>query len=373
MTASAAVQTGSLAAGYGAAGLFWGAFAAATPALQDLSGLGEGGFGLALGAMSVAALPVMQGLGHVIHRIPRHAIPLCLLIFAAGNLLLAFSDNFTAFIGALLILGGTSGALDISLNMRTARLEAETQSRLFNRVHALFPFAMLVSAGLTGLARSAGATPAAIFPVIGLFFLAAAALEWRAGGHQRPGPAPEDGSGLRLSRPVLILAAIAALAAFQEMSAQSWAAIFVERVLGAAPAMAGLAPSAFVLGLSAGRLAAHAVEHRLGAMDTVRIAACLAAPAFLILAAAPPVWLVLAASFVAGTGVGPVEPAVFRSVATSGAGGRALATVTGIAYVGYLLSPPVLGLVADVAGWGALWAATAALALCVAGLTLLGR
>ncbi len=175
-----------------------------------------------------------------------------------------------------------------------------------------------------------------------------------------------------MTGPVAILAIIAALAAFQEMSSQSWAAIFVETVRGAAPAISGLAPAAFTLGLSLGRLTAHGLEHRLTPMVTVRLAACLAIPAFLCVAALTPTWALLLAYLIAGIGVGPVEPAVFRSVARQvgeDGRGRALATVTSIAYLGYMASPPVLGQIASLFGWTALWGAAALCALCVAGLT----
>jgi MFS family permease len=138
-----------------------------------------------------------------------------------------------------------------------------------------------------------------------------------------------------------------------------------------------LAPALFTLGLSAGRLVAHGVELRLSAAATVRIAAVIAIPAFVAIALGVPTLPLLLAFFLAGAGVGPIEPAVFRAVATRSQGaerGRTLATVTAVAYLGYLFSPPVLGLVADTFGFGALWALAALFAAGVVGLTLrLGR
>ncbi len=177
-----------------------------------------------------------------------------------------------------------------------------------------------------------------------------------------------------LGRSLLMLAVIAALAAFLDNSSQSWAAIFVETVQGAAPAAAGLAPATFVLGLSLGRLAAHAVETRCRPRTVLLVAALLAAPAFAVVASGPAVSLTILALLLAGIGVGPVEPAVFRAATRSVAvadRGPALATVTAIAYLGYLLSPPILGAVIDAAGWAAMWGLTAILSLVVAALTRL--
>ena len=104
-------------------------------------------------------------------------------------------------------------------------------------------------------------------------------------------------------------------------------------------------------------------------MAAVRIAALVAVASFCMLALSPPLWAVIGLAFSAGLGVGPIEPAVFRSVATAGHGaarGRSLASVTAVAYLGYLLSPPILGQVADLAGWPALWVAAAGAAAAAA-------
>ena len=47
----------------------------------------------------------------------------------------------------------------------------------------------------------------------------------------------------------------------------------------------------------------------------------------------------------------------------------ALAAVTSITYMGYLISPPAMGFVAEFLGWPALWGTAAVLAAVVAYLT----
>lgn len=373
MTATARLQTLSLFSGYGVAGLFWGSFAAATPALQARSGLSEAGFGFALGLMALAAFPVMRIFGRWLHRIEPVAIPACMWAFCAGALVMGFWPGLAGLIVAFLITGGASGALDIALNNRTARIESETGLRIFNRAHALFPAAMLAASVATGVMRGADVPLWVVFGIVAFGFACVALLERRAGGHVTPStdqPASKGKSPLRGA--ILVFAIIAAAGAFQEAASTAWVAIFVERVQNAGPVMAGLAPAAFTLGLSLGRLMAHEVETRLRPVTTVRIAALIALPAFLTIAMGVPTWLTLAACLMAGIGVGPIEPAVFRAVATRSEGaerGRSLAAVTAVAYLGYLLSPPALGVVADVLGWPALWIATAGLAAIVFAMT----
>jgi MFS family permease len=111
-------------------------------------------------------------------------------------------------------------------------------------------------------------------------------------------------------------------------------------------------------------------------MATVRIAAVLAIAGFAAIALPLPAPATLALYLIAGMGVGPVEPAVFRAVARrtdDASRGRTLATVTSVAYMGYLLSPPVLGQVAGHVGWAALWAVAACAAVTVIALTFAVR
>ena len=358
MTHAPRLQIASLFACYGAAGIFWGAAAASFPALQARAGLSDAAFGLALGVMALTALPVMRVFGRYLARIEPIAIPSAMAAFAIGTLLLPLLPGLWGLLVAFAITGGASGALDISLNNRTARVERDTGARLFNRTHALFPAASLASAAVTGWARGQGAPLGAIFGIVVAALVLAALLEMRAGGHVTPAPKASKPDPAPLRGVLLLLAVIAAAGAFNEAASQGWAAIFVERVREGTPFLAGLAPAAFTLGLSAGRLLAHAVEHSLRAMPTVRVAAIAAALGFAGIAAGGPLPLTLLAFFVAGAGVGPVEPAVFRAVATRNNGegsGPALAAVTSVAYLGYLLSPPALGFIAEGLGFTALW------------------
>lgn len=364
MIASPGRQTASIFLCYGVAGIYWGAFVASLPAFQTITGLSDAGFGALLMLLTLGGIITMQLLGRVLHRVQAVAIPVSLIGFAAGMVVLGLTTGPISFGLALLLAGAASGALDIAMNMRVARIETDLNIRLFNRVHALFPFSMLLTSALVGLLREYGATPAMIFPPAALFLLLAAAIEWQAGGHQQPGPAGGTGKARISLRGVLLaLGALAALGAIMEGGAHTWSALYVEGALGAGPFVAGLAAAAITLGLTTGRLIAHRLEHRLRDMVIIRLSALLAIPAFVLLALADRPALAILGFFIAGVGIGPVEPAVFRSVSkrhSEADRGRALALATGLAYVGFLTSPPAMGALIDSLGWPAMW-----LTLCI--------
>jgi MFS family permease len=357
--ASRRFQVGSIFAAYAAASVYWGSYIASLPDLQAVSGLSDARFGLLLTMTTIGGIISMQALGRVLHRVQAYAIPVSFAGFALGMIVMSLASGPASLGAAMFLAGAASGTLDISLNMRVARIEQDFDLRLFNRVHALFPFGMLITSASVGLLRDAGATPAMIFPVGAAVLLVAAAVEWRAGRHQQPVPAPQKGAArIRLGGVLMALGALAALGAIMEGGAHTWSALFVEGQLGGSPATGGFAAAAITLGLTAGRLMAHRYEQRLRDMTIIRIAALFTLPGFVILALASTPMVAILGFFLAGLGVGPIEPAVFRSVSKRHAEadrGRALALATGLAYVGYLASPPVMGTLIERQGWPAMW------------------
>lgn|GEM_PF-2036366 len=371
--ASRRFQVLSIFAAYGVAGIYWGAYFAALPALQETSGLGDARFGLLVSSVTVGGILGMNLLGRHLHRAQAWAIPACLTLMGLSQLLLAAAGGPLGIAVALLAIGAASGALDISLNMRVARIETDFGIRLFNRVHALFPFTMLVASASVGLLRGAGATPATIFPSIVLLFLVAAAAERHAGRHQTAAEGIRTGGRLNWSPVLVALGVLAALGALMEGGAGAWAAIYLERELGAGPAFGGFAAAAITLGLTAGRLAAHHLEDRMRDMAILRSFALLSLPAFAVLALVPHPAAALCAFFLAGFGTGPIEPAIFRSVTRrhpEAVRGTALARATALAYTGYLLSAPALGRSIEAAGWPATWGLLAVLGIAASLLSL---
>lgn len=368
------VQIGSLTVGYIAAGLFWGAFAVSAPDFQAASGLDTAGFGMLLFAMAAGALPAMLLLGRQMHRVQRWAMPACLALFAISGAFLGLADGVVWLTIGFLLVGAASGALDIALNMRVSILEGATGKRLFNRAHATFPLALLIASPLTGVARDAGVGPHVIFPCLGVLLLSAALLEFLAGKAPAPHSGPAPPAPIRMNAVLVCLGSLAALGAFTEMSAYNWSAIFVETALNASATTAGLAAGGFTLGLSLGRFGAHGLETRMTDAGVIRLAATLGIPAFLLIALVGSPVAALTGFLIAGMAVGPIEPTVFRIVSGRYGPkerGRALSAVTAVTYLGYLISPPILGAVAQQAGWTIMWTLAAAIAGVVIGLTLL--
>lgn len=357
-------RRGPLAA-FVAFGALWGGWAALVPAVQDAVGASKGELGFALLSVAVGSVPAMLLTGRELDRRGTRILPWLLLALAGAALLPAFAGSVLALGAALLAIGIAAGSTDVAMNAAVSELEAHRDTRLMQLAHALYSGGVLAGALAVGLARELGASRLGILAGISLALLAAATLNLRRA------PPPRHAGlrpGLGLHRAAVPLGILCGLAFVIEGGMENWGAIFLERDLGASPGVAALAPAAYGGAMMLGRLSGHRLEQHVGDAALLAGAMAVALLGLVGAAAAPNVPVAVAAFFVGGAGISIAAPALF------GAGGRlaspeergsAVATVTTIGYLGFLVGPPAVGAIAEAAG---LRAAFAALALVAAAL-----
>ena len=336
-------------------GLFWGGWAALIPVIKARLALTDQELGLALFAVPVAAVPAMLFTGRVTDRLAQHALPIVTAIFALGVVLTGLAQSRPAFTAALLVVGGASGAIEVALNATTAAHEARDGTRLFNKVHAVTPLAMVVAAPGVGLATELGASPAAVLTVIALLTAASAVLavdsrSWRA----RAESETERGTRRGLvSWPLLLVGAVGAVVLLMENAVEQWGAIHLDREAAAGPLVASIAPAGYMIGLSVGRMLAQWKGYRYGDGVLVAAGGSLGGIGLAIGAAGGSGLAVVAGFTLAGVGLAPVLPTLLGMAGRACGPKRrstAISLVTTASYTGFLLSPPLVGLLAGLVG-----------------------
>jgi fucose permease len=233
----------------------------------------------------------------------------------------------------------------------------------------------VVASVSVGLARAAGAELLPIVATIGGVVLAGTAAIRAGGGGQAPGlvrtAVPLTGRRLHLSTALVALGGLGALAYLVENALQSWSALHLEETLGAGPAVGGLGPGLFAAGAAMGRLSAQWVTARTADRLLLGVSATLGGAGTLVAALAPSPGIALIGVFLAGASISVAAPTIFslagRAVAPFDRG-RAMATVTTIAYLGFLLGPPMVGAIAGAGGLRLALSVVAVFALALAAL-----
>jgi MFS family permease len=354
---------GPLAAFF-AFGLFWGAWGVLVPAIKDQTGASVSELGVALVFVAATALPAMLGAGVLLDRFGLRLLPLAAVAFGASVLLPGVAGSVWTLALALAVVGATSGALDVAINVAATTMEARRSVRLIQRAHALFSAGFLTGAVLVGVAREAGAGPLPILAAVSAAVMTAA---WLNRDAARLAPPPRAaGPRLRLTRPLVLLGLLCAVAFVVEGGIEAWSALFLESELGASPALGALGPGFFAAAMVLGRLLGERAEAYAGDLALLVGGAAVAASGLTLAAASGSVPPAVAGFFLGGVGVSVAAPTLF------GAGGRSardhergssVATVTTVAYLGFVAGPPLVGAISGAFGLRAgiaLLAATAA-------------
>ncbi|MBO3750155.1 MFS transporter [Streptosporangiaceae bacterium NEAU-GS5] len=152
--------------GFALFGVFWGAWGAALPAVQAQANADDATFGGALLLIGVGALASMRLTGLLLDRYGRAVTPVVVVLFAACALAAGSAGSAPALAVTLFALGAMSGAFDVVINTAAVGYESATSRPLVSAAHAAFSAAVVAASALTGLARSAGATPLIIFAAV---------------------------------------------------------------------------------------------------------------------------------------------------------------------------------------------------------------
>lgn len=325
-------------------------WAARVPAAQQRLGLDAGGLAVALFGLAAGSVAALLAAGPLIARTgSRRAALAGAAVLCAGLPAAALAPDLPWFTGALLVLGAGNGLLDVAMNTHAARVEQAYGRPIFAGFHAWWNVGALAGAG-------AGALLADV--PIGVHFPVAAGvlLVVAAGATRAFLPGPDAGQGTAFTWParaLLPLGAIAFCGFLAEGTVNDWGAVHLERTTGAGPAVASLGFVAFSAAMIAVRLVADRVVAAAGAPRILRWSCLVAGSGFAVTAAAPVPAVGIVGLGIVGLGLGAVVPLAWSAAAARdpAAASRAISGVATCGYLGFLVGPVLVGVVADAAGY----------------------
>jgi MFS family permease len=343
----AALVTG---AAFLAFGVLYGVWAVLLTDLARELDLSDGPLGLALTAGFVGSLPVMVGGGHLTDRYGARPLALasgCLLAVAFGAI--ALVGGFAALVVVLFAFYAASGAFDVAINAAAMGIERATGRHLLSAFHGAFSGGGMLGALGAG-ALLAGGIPFRSAYLAVMVVLLAVVVAWsRIRLPAVPTSSGETGGrSLYRNRPLLLLAAITALAFLAEGAMETWSGIYLRTGL-ALPAVAGAAGVAVFHGaMFVGRSGASVLARRSAPSTRLRLAGIAAAAAMAFALATTIAPVVIGGFLVVGLALSLVAPLAFSLAgeARPEEAGRASSVITTIGYAGFLFGPGIIGSVA---------------------------
>lgn len=333
------------------------------PQIKDDLDLGNGAYGAAIAAFPAGAVVFGLAAAPLVRRFGSARVATTgMILTGLGVLAAALSPSPWLFAGALFVAGAVDACTDVGQNAHGLRVQQAYGRSIINSLHAVWSvgavfggFMATAAIGL-GIARSIHLTiSAAVFSVVALvarrFSLPGADVSAETGEEVASGSEPSRMPGSRW-RLIAVLAALVAMAnagSVVEDAGFSWAALYLSDDLGASSAVASIGFVALVGAQFMGRSVSDRLIDRHGQRRVVRAGGVLVTIGMGFALAVPSILGTIAGYGAAGFGIAAVVPAAMHA-ADELPGlrpGTGLAAVSWLMRIGFLCTPPLVGVISD--------------------------
>jgi hypothetical protein len=262
----------------------------------------------------------------------------------------------------MVLVGAAGAACDVAMNAQASAVEKSLDRPIMSGLHGAWSAGSLVSAGVAVAVATVGVGVRPHLVAVAVVLLAVAVPTLSgvrpvpvapAAGRQRSGPA---------RAPLVRLGCLAALAMYAEGAGADWSAVYVHDVTGLAAGTAAVGYAGFAAAMVAGRFVGDSIVRAVGPVPTARTAATVSVIGSVVVITAVAAPMAVAGFVLQGVGLSVLVPLLLSAAGRHGGdhgAGSAIATVSAIGYVGWLVAPMLVGQLAELASLRAAFATVA--------------
>lgn len=322
-------------------------------------------FGLAVAGFPLGALLAGLTAGALVRRFRSSRVAIIATVLTAIGILLAgTAPAWAVLAGGLFIAGAMDSITDVAQNSHGLRVQRLFRRSILNSFHAIWSVGAVTGGMLGAVAAGLAIAPGLQLTVTAGLFSLMAVLSYRL---LLPGPEPveaalpeaeTDDSVTARARPLgrvakygvlLALVVIASAGALVEDSGASWSAIYLSGELGTSALIAGAGFIALQGMQFVGRLFGDRLVDRFGQRSVARAGGFTVLVGMGLALAFPTVVGSIIGFGLAGLGVATLIPAAMHAAdeLPGFRPGTGLTIVSWLLRVGFLVSPPIVGAIAD--------------------------
>ncbi|MET9140314.1 MFS transporter [Streptomyces parvulus] len=339
------------------------------PQIKADLGIGNAAYGLAVAAFPAGAIAAGLAAGILVRRFGSARVAVGgTLLTGVGILAAGLADSVVVFGGALFLAGAMDAFTDVAQNAHGLRVQRRYGRSIINSFHAIWSIGAVTGGSMAAAAIALGVPRGQHLLFSAVLFSVAACVALRFclpgpetepaegadtgnadTGEGAPPRAPAPVTGTRIRYVLAALVLIATAGTLVEDAGSSWATLYLSDSLHASVALAASGYVALVGAQFVGRLLGDRLVDRFGQRAVARSGALIAAVGMGLALAVPTVPGTVLGFAAAGFGVATLVPAAMHEAdELPGLGpGSGLTIVSWLMRLGFLLSPPVVGLVAD--------------------------
>ncbi|MEI8074052.1 MAG: MFS transporter [Bacteroidota bacterium] len=331
------------------AGLCFASWASRIPDIKHHLGLSDGQLGLILFAMPVGTMFSLPFTGWIISKLGSRTILLFAAFFYPSTLvMIGLVQQPWHLALALFFFGSFGNFFNISVNTQAIAVEQMYGKTIMASFHGIWSLAGFTGAALGTLIIALKLNPLIHFLII--YILDAGLVIYFSQATVRDSKGGASASFFtKPDRFILIYGLIAFGSMVCEGTMFDWSGVYFQKIVQAPPQLVTLGYLLFMGMMASGRFVSDRITHRVG-IKTVLIASGICITSGLLIAVIFPFILTAGFGFMlVGLGVSSVVPLVYSAAGKSKtmSPGAALAAISTIGFIGFLLGPPLIGTIAE--------------------------
>ncbi|MDB5157479.1 MAG: transporter, partial [Mucilaginibacter sp.] len=334
-------------------GFGYSSWASRIPTIKHQLHLDEAQLGLVLFAMPIGLLLTLPVTGHLLSKYSSRRVMLFGSLFY--SIVLAFIGLTTSVWQLMLVLfcfGVSRNLFNISTNAQAVAVQALYDRSIMANFHGIW--------SLAGFAGAAGGYFMVYYNIgtgyhlLGVSVLLIVFTLWfiKDTIYQKPVPQPEKKLFTLPDKSLIAFSLICFASMACENTMYDWSAIYFGKVIHVDRATATGGFVIYMIAMTTGRFVGDASVNRFGIKNILRFSGVFIFCGLLLSVLFPYVPTVIAGFILVGLGVSCIVPMIFQMAgrSTTMSSGTALASISSIGYLGFLIVPPFIGFIAQAAG-----------------------
>jgi len=330
-------------------GLCFSSWAARIPSIQQKLQLSDAGLGAVLLSLPVGLMVSLPLAGWLVSKYGSRLIVICAaLVYAFTLPFIGFVQQSWQLMMVLFVFGSAGNMLNIAMNTQGVGVEAIYRRSILASLHGIWSLAGFTGAAIGIYMISQHISPYLHFLIISAIAFLILLCAWTF--------TLSSDSNTKLDQPIFVkpdkslinLGIIAFCCMICEGAMFDWSGVYFQKVVKAKAAWIGAGYTAFMSTMAAGRFVADWLVTRFGIKRILQVSGVVIATGLSLAILFPNIPVSIAGFILVGAGVSSVVPLVYSAAGKSKivSPGVALAAVSTIGYLGFLIGPPAIGFIA---------------------------
>lgn len=261
------------------------------------------------------------------------------------------APNYYLLCASLLLTGICSGFTGTSMNALVSHIEKSDSQNFMSAAHGFFSLGGFIGAGIGSYLILQFSNPSYHMLLISSIIIISTLFLSKNYQHIKdvtPKIEKKRTNIFQNVKPVLGLSIVAFIIMFNEGAVEHWSNLFLFDIVGTSESQAGLGFVIFSLTMTLGRFLGDGVSKKIGSINSISYGCVIAAVAYVLILFSN-IYISVLGFGILGLGISVIIPELFRLAGQTKELNTsvAIAVVSGIGFVGFLIGPVLLGFISS--------------------------